>query len=68
MDGFPYRILVHWNEFARGFVARIPALPEVMALGDQAASAVARAQEAARSLLERMREAGEALPPPDAIA
>lgn len=67
MEGFPYRVLVHWNEFARGFVARIPALPDCMALASEAAAAIARAQELAQALLQRMREAGESLPPPDAV-
>ena len=67
MEGFPYQVLVHWNEFARGFVARIPALPGCIALAGEAAAAISRAQELAQELLARMREAGESLPPPDAV-
>ena len=63
---FPYKVLVHWNEFARGFVARVPALPDCMALAEGAQAAAARAQQAARELLARMEEAGKPLPPPDA--
>ena len=63
---FPYKVLVHWNEFARGFVARVPAFPDCIALAAEAQAAVVRAQQAAKDLLARMQEAGEPVPPPDA--
>jgi len=63
---FPYKILVHWNEFARGFVAKVPALPDCAALAASAAEALSRARRAAEEMLRALADQGKPLPPQDA--
>lgn len=61
---FQYSIILQWSDEDEGYVALVPELPGISAVGDNADEAVYEVQEAASLCLEAIKEEGETLPEP----
>jgi predicted RNase H-like HicB family nuclease len=64
-EAFPYRVTVAYSPKDACYVARVPALPHCAANGETPDAAVREALAAAESMLQVMRQNGDALPPPE---
>jgi antitoxin HicB len=67
-DPFRYRIVVEWSDEDERFLARVPALPGIVAHGKTPGRAAQEARQAAEGILAVLKEDGDEPPPIDTAA
>jgi predicted RNase H-like HicB family nuclease len=64
---FQYSINLRWSDEDEGYVAEVPELPGVSAVGETPEEAVHEVQDAAQACIESLREDGLPVPAPRKI-
>ena len=64
---FKYSLVLQWSKEDEGYVALIPELPAVSAVGDTPEEAVAEVKDAAALYLEFLNDEGLSIPEPDIL-